>query len=814
MVSGLNQQQNQNLQYGMNNRYGGVQNSASNMVNPAVQNPQSGQNFGQLTSRPDTFENNQNDPNFGAIDKETIEKGAQEVQKQVDDNPFTAMVKNMFGIDIHNPKKTLISLGLTLTTVLGLAKLGNSKFATEKLADIGIDVSKALKNNSAYMNVTSKLKGAKESVVKFLRKNKSIDDIFETFANRKAGAVNPLAKGTGTGLKRIFSLTPPDTATTVLDKMVKADDAAELSKLKKLVANGDSAADKLNKLKLKGKNIAAEQLEVLTNAINDGVAAKAPLDALQAKIDVPKLDSLKKLVGESKAREMLDAIGGDSMDVSNKLLNLIGENFGVMKDGVVTDEKGLQTILRQLKAGKITGLDGSLNIDVSEFTNVKMNNNKGFQKIVSDWWPVNLVDNIGKKIRGDKWKPFGRGNLGDSLIKHSIISGKATSTKAGSFVQQLALFPSEAISNFGNDKSGLGFFLCGMIMNLYNNVQDAPKEKKAATMADDFMGTIGSLAITTPLACATMYGLATMKNVKGTGIVSKYLLKPMGKLFGAGLDKYAKDGKLISSAATKSWKNIIPRWGGGALRFALIMFVFQSIFNKPVRGAVNKIFGKPYDPAEEEQMKQMQAQAQNMEAAMKELNLTEEQMVAKLQANPEFVTALQNDPQALQAIQNDPTLLLKLIAQLPDNGSSNGAQNSAGMNNAAVQGNRFASAASTPSSLLNKHVNNGQNPSMQAQRPEQNPQGSLNNNTQNTPAQAQNMQAGQQAAQASGQNAISDNQNKSNEPVRKYIPSSKPFNYVEGDQNTIKAEEITNQNVQAMLSKADRAEREAMKILG
>ena len=55
---------------------------------------------------------------------------------------------------------------------------------------------------------------------------------------------------------------------------------------------------------------------------------------------------------------------------------------------------------------------------------------------------------------------------------------------------------------------------------------------------------------------------------------------------------------------------------------------------------------------------------------------------------------------------------------------------------------------------------------------------------------------------------------KTNEPVRTYIPSSKPFNYVEGDKNTIKQEEITNANVQAMLSKADKAEQEAMKILG
>ena len=56
------------------------------------------------------------------------------------------------------------------------------------------------------MGITNKLKGAKDSVVKFLRKSKSINDLFETFATRKAKPVNPLAKGTGTGLKEYSHL--------------------------------------------------------------------------------------------------------------------------------------------------------------------------------------------------------------------------------------------------------------------------------------------------------------------------------------------------------------------------------------------------------------------------------------------------------------------------------------------------------------------------------------------------------------------------------------------------------------------------------
>lgn len=758
MVSGLNQQQNRNLQYGANNNaYNGSMNAAVNMAPVNAQTVQNGQNFGQLTVKPDTFENNSNDPNFGAL---SLEEEAQKVQKKLGDNPFFQMVKNFFGVDVDKPKKTLVSLGLTLTTVIGLAALGNSKISTEKLPDLGIKVSEALHNNSLYMGISKKLGNAKNSIVNFLKKSKTLNDVFETFVERPAKAVNQWAKGTGSGLKRIFSLTPPDTAKTALDKL------------------GD---------------------------------------------DTKKLESIKKLVGDSKAKEVFEFVtkeGADSVEVSNKLLHSIGENFGVMKmvDGkaVVTDEKGLQTILRQLKAGKITGLDGTLNIDVSEFTNVKMNGNKGLMKIISDWWPVNIVDDIGRKIKGDKWKPFGRGNLGDALIKHSVISGQGTNTMAGRLVQQLALFPSEAISNFGNDKSGLGFFLCGMIMNLYNNVQDAPKEKKAATMADDFMGTIGSLAITMPLACATMYGLATLKNVKGTTAISKYLLKPVGKFFGAGLDqKWKKVIANPSGSKVKDFFRQVPGrtvgFAGGLMRLLLIMLVFQGMFGKPVKNITNKIFGKPYDPLEEEQMKQMQAQAQQMENVMKNLNLTEEQMVAKLQANPEFVTALQNDAEALQAIQKDPTLLLQLIAALPDNGAA-GFQNQ----NAGVQGNAGYS------SLLNNYVNNNTVPqNMNAPQMQQNQAMPAYNQPQGMQPQQQYAQA-PQSVQQNPQGVMQNNtvQNAPQsptepaEPKRTYMPSSKPFNYVEGDTNTIKNEEITNANVQAMLSKADLAEQNAMKILG
>ena len=105
MVSGLNQQQNRNLQFGAQ---GAVSQNTSYIQN-AQQAPynQQGQNFGALTSKPDTFENSA-DPNFGAIDKQALEQGAQEITKTVEDSPFTQMLKNMFGIDIQKTKKKII----------------------------------------------------------------------------------------------------------------------------------------------------------------------------------------------------------------------------------------------------------------------------------------------------------------------------------------------------------------------------------------------------------------------------------------------------------------------------------------------------------------------------------------------------------------------------------------------------------------------------------------------------------------------------------------------------------------------------------
>ncbi len=378
------------------------------------------------------------------------------------------------------------------------------------------------------------------------------------------------------------------------------------------------------------------------DTLRKGLASQGIKDASSAQA------LFKKLVGDnSTAGELADALFNGKMEnreFCSKLSDAMRKHLGCGND----NQKFLDALLELKNNGKLNGEDLS-----AWCNNVKMSE-KGLGGLMGSWWPVNIIDSIGHKIRGDKWKPFCRGNLGDSLIKFNAVNGTLANSKIGSLTQKLITVPTESISNFVNDKSGFGVFLCSSIMSLYNNVQDAPKNKRAATIADDYVGTIGSIAISTPLAFATTYGLASLKNVEGKTLLSK-LVKQVGKFFGMGLYE-VKNGRAIETA--KTWKNAIPRYAGGALRFGLIMFAFAPMFSKPIKALINKIFGKPYDKAEEQRKQQLEAQKN---IVIPELGITQGELLEKMQKNPQAVQKLQTNPELLQKIDKNPKLILDLL---------------------------------------------------------------------------------------------------------------------------------------------------------
>lgn len=395
-----------------------------------------------------------------------------------------------------------------------------------------------------------------------------------------------------------------------------------------------------------------------------------PVDILEKGLKANGIDtvdkatkSLRKLVGDTPeaqklAKELAENLVGSGEKMDNKLFcqklsKAMAENLGC----ATSDKKFLNALIEDLQKGTFNGKD------VSEFVDVNM---KGGGPIGS-WWPVNIINSIGQKL-GFK-KQIGRGNLGDSLVKFNAVNGSLAKTKVGSLVQKSITVPTESITNFVNDKSGMGLLLCSSIVGLYNNAQDAPKDKKVATIADDYIGTMGSIAISTPLAFGATYGLASLKNLKGDTIISKGL-KQIGKFFGMGLERYAKDasGNMVSIGRTQ--KNIFAKGGGLALRFGLVMFVFGNLFSKPIKGAIHKIFGEPYDKATEEQKKAAE-EAKN--TVIPELGITQGELMEKIEKNPQVLQRIQQEPMLARELQANPKKLLELLdgsapqAQTPSN---------------------------------------------------------------------------------------------------------------------------------------------------
>lgn len=455
-----------------------------------------------------------------------------------------------------NKKRNWKALGLTLVTVLGVATLGNR--SSNKMAHLGQKVDDLLMNKKWYQNLEKGCKNVKDKIKSFFLNNnnkfvkETSTDFAETYSKRHATNKLKIANGYGRGFESIFSLTPPD---------------------------------------------------ILRHSLTD-INKQNPAKAMQ---------SIEKLVGKEKAQSIYNQLFGkggieDNRKFCKELTDAIAENFGARKNGV-TDTKKLLQVFEDMQKGSVNG------VDFSEFVGVKMNKGEGFLgKVMGNWSSVNLIDSIGGKIAkmmGKEWKGFGRANLGDSLVKLNAVNGSLAKTGAGSFVQKCVTVPCESISNFVNDKSNVGIGLTALIYMLYQNVQKAPKEKKAATVVHDYATTLGSLAVATPLAFGATYKLATLANLEGKTWLTK-LLKWPGKVFNLGLKKYGKDGKLIEEGA-KTFGKTLKNGCGHTLRFMLIMFGFTGLFMKPITACLNKLVGKPYDSMEDDAKKEQLKQAQQQE---------------------------------------------------------------------------------------------------------------------------------------------------------------------------------------------------------
>lgn len=576
----------------------------------------------------------QSQENFGAVDREKLKQDTVEIAKntheRVKENFVFRILKNTFGIE--DPKKFLISAGLMIGTVLSFAALGN-KFNKQIIA-FSQNIDKKILNSEFFGNISTGIGKIKQGISGFFDKfnfTKNLkNNLVDTFKNRKAQPTQKMARTLGP---------KGQLAAYVLDSV------------QALHLKFHSGNFKTLKKNLGGRKAALEFLKYIDEP--NSPQYLAGLEAIKKKLSQEDYDKLMQGLEKShKAfKGMLEKLVGsdnfdyfyknfteietdaDKAEFARKLTKAIAQKNGLEK----TDPdyvKNLTKALEDIYDGKTDEM----------FTNITMNREDPF----NSWVPANIIDSIGSKIFKDKWKPFGKGNLGDALIKFNMADGTLAQTGLGKFIQKAPLYTTESISNHVADLSTMNLFITiPALMSLFNSVQEAPKEQKVATLADEFVAGLGSFVFSMPLASSIVYSIATLKNLKGNNP-----LKLIGKIIGMGLPTIAENGTITQT------NKILPRYLGGAMRFFLVMWVISPKISDFISKGVHKIFGKPYNKDEAEKLKALEEQKKQV---IPELGITQGELMEKMEKNPQAIQKLQTDPKLAQTIAQNPKALLDLL---------------------------------------------------------------------------------------------------------------------------------------------------------
>lgn len=271
----------------------------------------------------------------------------------------------------------------------------------------------------------------------------------------------------------------------------------------------------------------------------------------------------------------------------------------------------------------------------------------------------------------------------------------------------------------------------------------------------------------------------------------------MGKLQTLGIGVSNKLKNIAYKLKSGKYMGLTP---GGMLRFAIVMFVLSPIVSKPIKWAVNKIFGKPWDPEKEKQEQEKKA----AEEAMKNnpfAKMTEEELFNLLSKNQDRMMQAQNDPKLMQELQSDPNKLYNFLKEGADNYDKQ-------LKNAG------------PSSLLTNYINSraAQPQAQQAQQPQtiapsnnmympNNGQTGLNQGlNMNQTLNVNNGNTKMPTPSIQSQNDGASQENKPIEPTRTYIPSSKPADF-SSQQNA------KNQQFEQLLADIDKTEKEYSQYL-
>lgn len=629
--------------------------------------------FGNITAQkeyinPEIEKRNQSQENFGAtIDKEKLKQDTVEIatkaEQQVKDNFVFRIMRNL---GVKEPKKLLKSIAYTFIAVAGVAIFGNKM--SNKFADLGLKADDMLQGDGFKWarNIGSKIKTTKTNVGKFLKSHsKTIDDITTTLKNpaKKLSAENPWAKAQCSGAKYQFASAVVESMQGIFYGWQKD----VVNKNIKLVKGTN------------GKNFNFGFLLKLTKEIAMNFKNKADLTDLLSKSDTDLADLItqgkisQELLAFIKSIDLsdvnnsnfLDDIFANSQKDKTLLFKLLGDNSKAIEayKGIIQDNLEDRVVFVEKFTKNIRKANGNADnkqllalfkeIQNGEFANDERTKDILMYHGADNWYFTNKIDKLGHKIFGDKWKNVSRANLGSTLIKYNAVSGDLADSALGKFIQGFPTIFTESVSNHVCDMALMNMIVVPSFIGLFNNVQDAPKEQKGATLVNNFMSDVGRITIVTPAAAGITYGLASLKNLEGKGIISK-CLKLVGKVVGFGLGNKNVNPTTFLGKAGKWLKGFV----GGSFRLYLIMFALSGLISKPLEKLIAKIFGKPYDKEEVEKQKQLEEQKKQI---IPELGITQGELMEKIEKNPQAMQRLQGDEKLAQTIAQNPKALLDLL---------------------------------------------------------------------------------------------------------------------------------------------------------
>lgn len=639
--------------------------------------------FGNLTSNnthtsPELKKRIDSQENFTAIDKEKIKqdtvelanKAGEKAKENVKDNFVFRILRNL---GVEDPKKFLKSVGLTALTIGGFALLGNK--TSKYTAQFGTVVDEFLQNGKGKWigKIGKKISNGFKKITEPITNIKLVSEISGVLSKKEVKAQQAMAKAQCSGITYQFACAVIESMQGIFygrqKNIAKNFTKNSASNLLKITKNGkehnvafQKAFEIIKTLSTSGKKTddiielakkPAEELArmVASGEINESLAkCLKEFDFNESFIRQVMKNAgnekgiLKKMIGKIDLDDIYSQVVNDSANDRVEFAEKLTKNIRTAQ-GIGDDNKKLVEFLRKVEDGKVD----------SELRDILMCHG------MDSWGLTNWIDKLGHKIRGDKWKNLSRANLGSALIKFNSVNGDLATTAAGKFVQAAPTIVTESISNYVCDAATINAIVIPSFISLFNSVQEAPKEQKAATLASSFASDIGSLTVVMPTAGAITYGIANLSKLNGKGIL-KTPLRAIGKVFALGLDKTAnqaaKSMKWFSKDFFKKLGNSAVRWGGGAFRLVMIMFVFSSMINKPIEKLVQKVFGKPYNKEEAEKAKQLEEQKKQV---IPELGITQGELMEKMEKNPQAMQKLQTDEKLMYTVAQNPKAILDLL---------------------------------------------------------------------------------------------------------------------------------------------------------